>query len=631
MMKIYSLFLFLIITQIAFSQLINNRAKILAPNPLIKSWRAGSQSIEDIKSITTDQFGNAIVVGGFETNTIFGNTALTSNGSYDIFIVKYSPSGAVIWAKGYGGTGFEVGNSVDCDPQGNIYITGNYYGYGNFGGGEIGSTNGMQNGFIAKYTNNGDYLWSNKIGSNRYVTSNKICVDNNGNAYICGAFNTNMSFTSSINLTTEGSQDIFISKYNIHGECIWAKTAFGYTEEEALGICLDNSQNNLVVTGYFRTNLIYSTSNTDLSSAGMQDIFIGKINLSTTQWEWIKSIGSATWDMGLDVTASQDNHYYMTGYYNDPDVLATKFDENGAIIWLKTGGGLLDDMGFGIKIDGDGLVNVAGRFTNTMKFGTGQLMTCNGATDAFILKLDPLTGDNLWQKQIGGTDYEQIVSMAKAPNGNIFTTGYFFKTFSIDSENLVFSGQRDFFVNYLYNENTPLSVDLLTFEATKFEETTNLTWKTANEENFSHFELTRSNNSKEFVNIGRVESNGKGGLYNFTDNNPTLEATNYYRLKMIDNDGTAKLSKIVSVRFDKKEKYLIVENPANNGEFIAITNVENPNFNMVNALGKKVDISFNAIANHKYAVKVKSPVVGVYFLVLEVEGCKVLSRKVLVP
>jgi hypothetical protein len=177
-----------------------------------------------------------------------------------------------------------------------------------------------------------------------------------------------------------------------------------------------------------------------------------------------------------------------------------------------------------------------------------------------------------------------------------------------------------------------LTVNLISFNATRFEDNANLTWRTTNEENFSHFEVTKSNNAKEFANIGRVDGSSKNGIYNFTDANAALSTGEaiYYRLKMVDQDGTTKLSKIVSVIFDKKEKNLSVENPANNGEFTATTNVENPNFAIVNALGKKIDISINKLSPNKFILKVKEAIKGVYFLNLEIEGGKMISRKVLV-
>lgn len=76
-----------------------------------------------------------------------------------------------------------------------------------------------------------------------------------------------------------------------------------------------------------------------------------------------------------------------------------------------------------------------------------------------------------------------------------------------------------------------------------------LSWTSAEESNFSHFEVERSTEAQNFTKVGRIE--GKGNLqaglsyYNFYDVQPV--ATVYYRLKMVDYDGSFEYSKIISV------------------------------------------------------------------------------------
>lgn len=91
-----------------------------------------------------------------------------------------------------------------------------------------------------------------------------------------------------------------------------------------------------------------------------------------------------------------------------------------------------------------------------------------------------------------------------------------------------------------------------------------LQWHTESEENFSHFELERSDNGRDFEKIAEITGTGGAGIpysYNYLDKNAT--AQNYYRLKMIDLDGTFDLSKVISVKTDceNMEAIILYPNP----------------------------------------------------------------------
>jgi hypothetical protein len=77
-----------------------------------------------------------------------------------------------------------------------------------------------------------------------------------------------------------------------------------------------------------------------------------------------------------------------------------------------------------------------------------------------------------------------------------------------------------------------------------------LSWTSAEENNFSHFEVERSLEAKNFTQIGRMEGKGnlQSGLSYYTFSDPqSAAATVYYRLKMVDYDGSFEYSKIISV------------------------------------------------------------------------------------
>ena len=97
-----------------------------------------------------------------------------------------------------------------------------------------------------------------------------------------------------------------------------------------------------------------------------------------------------------------------------------------------------------------------------------------------------------------------------------------------------------------------------------------LSWATAQEENTAFFEVQRSQNAVDFHTIGRVAAKGfssEESLYNFNDNTP-FTGVNYYRLRLVDNDGTEDLSNIVALNIEKDGKgYVFFPNPTQNAVY----------------------------------------------------------------
>lgn len=172
-----------------------------------------------------------------------------------------------------------------------------------------------------------------------------------------------------------------------------------------------------------------------------------------------------------------------------------------------------------------------------------------------------------------------------------------------------------------------LPINLISFEGKKVENKTVLNWKTANEKNFSHFEIQRSANAKEFGFIGKVNA-ANAKYYSFTDLSPA-KSINYYRLKMVDTDGSFTYSNIVAVEF-KEDSYLAVENPARNGEFVINTDMESPEFELRTILTNKVGAKITKLDKNKYLISVPNYVSGTYFISI-ISGEKTTTKKILFP
>ena len=95
----------------------------------------------------------------------------------------------------------------------------------------------------------------------------------------------------------------------------------------------------------------------------------------------------------------------------------------------------------------------------------------------------------------------------------------------------------------------PLPVELTTFTGYNDGDKNILNWTTASEQNTNRFEIEKSLENSNWTYIGTKPAAGNSTQelhYDFVDNYPVL-GNNYYRLKIVDNDGTFKYSNVINI------------------------------------------------------------------------------------
>ncbi len=168
-------------------------------------------------------------------------------------------------------------------------------------------------------------------------------------------------------------------------------------------------------------------------------------------------------------------------------------------------------------------------------------------------------------------------------------------SFSIDKTDTNSYGPNRF--KLVISQNPAYNYSLLNFNAVPIESArqVQLTWKTANEENYTYFTVERSNdNGNTFNVVGGIQSRGQGS-YSLPDKNPTA-GLNLYRLKQIDIDNNISYSKVIPVEYSALSNSLVnyninvYPNPARNVINLAVTNItstpsNNYNIRITNSSG----------------------------------------------
>ena len=167
------------------------------------------------------------------------------------------------------------------------------------------------------------------------------------------------------------------------------------------------------------------------------------------------------------------------------------------------------------------------------------------------------------------------------------------------------------------------------FDANQEETTVGLNWQMANEMYNSHYIVERSvGDVANFVKIGTVKAlNVDDNNYQFTDGNPSLEQTNYYRIAQVGKAGEVSYSSIRKAVFAPKNALVVSPNPAVG--FIRLNStIANLHVYIYDVTGKKV--AAPVLSSGFAQVSTSSLAKGVYTVVAENNGEKIAVRKVLV-
>ncbi len=382
-------------------------------------------------SVATDSSGNVYVTGYFHNGVDFdpdGGDIHHSNGQQDVFLSKFDSSGNFVWAQTWGGSGRDEGWGVAVDDSGNVYVTGYFEDIVDFDpdGGDPHTSIGTSDVFLSKFSTSGSFQWARTWGGSHGERVFGAATDNSGNVYVTGNFRDTVDFDPDGGdpHTSNGSDDVFLSKFDASGNFKWARTWGGAYVDAGHGVSADGS-GNCYVTGCFRGTVDFDPDGGDPHTSGDSwDVFLSKFD-SSGNFDWARTWGGPLYwhwaNKGGGVTADGYGNVYVTGHFMgivdfDPDggdlhtsngsgdVFLSRFDSSGNFEWAQTWGGpslLVKDVGQGVAVDGSGNVFVTGYFADTVDFAPTDPPCSeipdehfsNGPLDGFLTKHLP---DGCW-------------------------------------------------------------------------------------------------------------------------------------------------------------------------------------------------------------------------------------------
>jgi hypothetical protein len=205
----------------------------------------------------------------------FGGDVLTSAGSGDVFVAKLDVGGAHLWSKRFGDADQQDASSLTVDFAGNVVLTGEFAGTVDFGGAPLTSTGGFDL-FVAKLDGAGGHLWSKRFGDgDDQGGTPSIAVDGSGNVFAAGTFHGALNFGGGP-LASAGGEDAYLAKMDGNGAHLWSKR-FGDVSDGQVATCLAaDASGNVIVGGYFSGTVDFGGGS--VVSAGGNDAFVAKFS-----------------------------------------------------------------------------------------------------------------------------------------------------------------------------------------------------------------------------------------------------------------------------------------------------------------------------------------------------------------
>jgi len=357
-------------------------------------------------SMCLDANGNMFATGFAESTDFpllnlsgaFNQT--TNNGSDDAFIIKFSNTGQRLWATYYGGGVSDIANSISCDRNNNIFLTGTtssstFPVQSLSGAYNQSSKGGGTDAFILKFTNSGQRLWATYYGGVLDEFGFSICNDSNGNVFATGSSESSsfpvLSLSGAFNQgSNKGSEDAYVLKFTNNGQRLWATYYGGYSDDIGYTIYCDKNDNVYV---------------------------LGKTNSTSSSFPLLNSGSGA---------------YYQAANGGLSDAFIIKFANNGQRIWSTFYGGSAEetfDSYDNIVEDACGNIYMAFN-TKSTNMPTYNLpctddykkTTNNGKNDIFIIKFNS-SGIRLWSTYFGGDGEDFRSAVAVDKNNNFLITG----------------------------------------------------------------------------------------------------------------------------------------------------------------------------------------------------------------
>lgn len=288
------------------------------------------------------------------------------------------------------------------------------------------------------------HVWTKVVGGSSVNRDQGVhtAVDSQGNVYVTGVYWESMDFNPDAGDDTQpsfGGGDIYLSKYSSDGTYLWTKVMGGPGFDAGTGLAVDGAD-NIYVYGIFTGTVDFDPGAgvSELTSTTSGELFVAKLSSAGDHvWaHFIAGFDDEPWGRNLGVDL--DGNAYVTAL-NGEDLFVTKVTADGTQGWTHTivttpsGMGYERDEAHGVALDAGGNVYVSGTLGGATDFLAEPGNQEMGFHNAFIMRLDPATGDRVWVRTIGSSSEGEAVEVR---GNHVYIGGNFWGEVDFDSSAL---------------------------------------------------------------------------------------------------------------------------------------------------------------------------------------------------
>ncbi|MCB2194302.1 MAG: T9SS type A sorting domain-containing protein [Bacteroidetes bacterium] len=334
--------------------------------------------------------------------------------------------------------------------------------------------------FLAKFSFDQDLEWIKTISCSAWDEYGGIAISENQELYVTGSFQSNVFFTENDSLINTGILDAFLAKYDLNGNLIFKKNiAFGGSLQKSSGISIDKNQ-DIIIVGQF-IDSVSTEGATVYSNRSSRQNYLLKLDSDGNSQSIIHYENSNSNTVFTSLRAFDDG-YYLSGNLKDSlflsfgtytsqsgsiDMFLMKTDYNGTPIWIRKSYGNENDLTGTIDRDSYGNIIYGGYFnsdtitvdsTNSV---VGSEIINKGTTDLIFYKYNK-SGNLLWKKSYGakGADFVRDIYV---DNDFINITGYLADTviLGLDTLRTQSSSDKDVFIATLNTNGNVINSSII--------------------------------------------------------------------------------------------------------------------------------------------------------------------------
>lgn len=285
----------------------------------------------------------------------------------DALLVKFSPSGELLWSTYYGGPGHDLIAAMTMDASGDLLMTGHTRSAVGVATDQT-TLEGVENVLVAKFTPDGQRVWGSYLGAT-VDEGWGIGVDGDGQVYVCGttASFVNISTPGAHQVQNGGGRDAFLARYSSEGELLWS-TYHGGPGDDACQALVVSDDGTVVIVGSTASATGIASSNAAQGLPGSEnDGFLARFTpageriwgtyLGGEQLEEFTAMVEEPdgglllcgWSQSLNgVTTPNAFQRFPAGEF---DALILRCSANGALDWGTYLGGPLSEYAYDLARD----------------------------------------------------------------------------------------------------------------------------------------------------------------------------------------------------------------------------------------------------------------------------------------